>query len=42
VYEIGKTKDSIFILKDTKIPKDIEKNKEICFFFNILESIGTS
>ncbi len=41
MYEIGKTKDSLFLLKDTKIPKDIEKNNEICFSFDILESIRT-
>jgi len=39
VYEIGKTQIFKFIFwKDMKIPKDIEKNKKICFSFNILRS----
>jgi hypothetical protein len=31
----------LFFEKVSKIPKDIEKNKEICFSFDILRSIRT-
>jgi general stress protein 26 len=41
MYEIEKTKIFIKNRKDTKIPKDIEKNKDICFPFNTLGPIRT-
>jgi len=41
VYEIWKTRILIIFWKDTKIPKDIEKNIKICFSFNNLGSIKT-
>jgi hypothetical protein len=40
--KLERHKDSIFFWKDTKTPKDIEKNKETYFSFNILGSIKTS
>jgi hypothetical protein len=40
LHEIGKTLKLLLLFwKYTKIPKDIEKNKEICFSFDILGSI---
>ncbi len=42
MYEIGKPQRfQKKIWKNIKIPKDIEKNKKICFSFNILKSIKT-
>jgi hypothetical protein len=39
--ELERHKKKKINCKDTKIPKDIEKNKEICFSFDILGSIRT-
>jgi hypothetical protein len=42
VYEIGKTQSfNLFFERAQKIPKDIEKTKEIFFSFDILRSIRT-
>ncbi len=39
--KLKKHKNLNFFGKDTKIPKDIEKNKDICFFFDTLGSKRT-
>jgi len=40
--ELERHKNLNFLEKDTKkIPKDIEKNKDICFFFDTLGSKRT-
>jgi hypothetical protein len=38
--KLERHKDSIFFLKDIKIPKDIEKKQKICFSFDILGPKG--
>jgi len=39
--KLERHKDSFFFFKETKIPKNIEKNKKICFSFDILRFIKT-